>query len=78
MDSMMNEAKVEKGSKPRKVMRMTIERGKGGGHSIMHHMDGPYASEAPHLFGKGEGKKMLAHVAKHMGVAMPMSEGSEE
>lgn len=41
------------------------------GHIVEHHFEsshGPYVEPEKHVFGKSEGKAMLAHVAEHMGI----------
>lgn len=56
-----------------KVNRMTIKKGKKGGHVITHHheyqpgMIGGSEDE-DHVFGKDEGDEALKHIAKHMGM----------
>ena len=46
-------------------------RGENGGYKVIHHRESgsmEYHPPQEHLFGKDQGKEMLAHVAAHMGL----------
>lgn len=56
------------------LSQMSLKRGAKGGHLIVHHFEmdheNPMRSreEETHVFGKGDGHKMMKHIEKHMGV----------
>lgn len=61
--------------KPKKkvLARIEIAPAENGGHIVTHHfghdgMMGHYHQPEQHAFGKGDGRKMIKHVAQHMGV----------
>lgn len=62
----------ERGKEPKQLDHLRVKRGINGGHIVEHHFaPEPYQTEHKpeiHPFGKEEGDKMLAHVAKHAGV----------
>lgn len=71
----IREAKAQKRRSPKRLSRMEIEPAKGGGAIVTHRYersggDGypSYAPDEKHVFGPGDGKKMIAHVAKHAGI----------
>ena len=83
----MTEARGARGRKAKKVLHhLEIHHAENGGHTVQHHFSsdgGQYHEPEPHVFGEGEGHKMLAHVAEHMGVeheskAEDRAEGEEE
>lgn len=60
-------------TKPAKktLAALTIKQGADGGHIIQHQFSnsgGTYHEPAEYPFSKAEGKKALAHIAKHMGI----------
>ena len=58
---------------PKKLRAIEIESASNGGHTVTHRFhsgDGPYHDPEKHVFGKGEGKKMMSHIAEHMKVQM--------
>jgi len=58
-------------SMPAKMVSMEYKPAENGGHVLTHRMeseDGRYHEPEVHVFGKGEGKKLLAHFAEHAGV----------
>lgn len=70
------EAKLSKEPEKRsysKLHHIEIHPVKGphGGYKVMHHRQSEgmnYHAPQEHLFGKGEGKAMMAHVAQAMGI----------
>src|SRR5690348_13359890 len=71
----IREAKAQKQRSPKRLVRIEIEPAKGGGSVVTHRYerkggDGypSYEPEEKHVFGAGEGAKMLAHVARHAGI----------
>lgn len=58
-------------SKALKLDHLQVHEAENGGHLVEHHFQhdgGQYHEPEQHVFAKGEGHKMLAHVAKHMGI----------
>lgn len=58
-------------SSPTKLSSMEYKPAENGGHVMTHRMeseDGGYHEPAVHVFGKDEGKKLLAHFAEHAGI----------
>jgi hypothetical protein len=58
---------------PKEIRSVEIEKAENGGHTVTHRfkqsLDGPYhESEGPHVFGADEGKKLMEHLTKHLGV----------
>lgn len=56
-------------------------RGENGGFKVMHHRESEgmtYHPPQEHLFGKDEGREMIAHVARHMGVDMEHEQEGDE
>lgn len=80
----MTEARGARGRKAKKVLHhIEIHHAENGGHIVTHHHESFEHPPEPHVFGEGEGHKMLAHVAEHMGVeheskAEDRAEGEEE
>lgn len=74
----------EKALKNKPLKAIHIERAANGGHIVEHRFDnggpGPYKEPEQHVFSNG--KEMVAHVAKHMGVSASKtaeaSEGADE
>lgn len=67
----------------KKMHHMEIEQVKGehGGHMVTHHyhQDGMEMRKPEvHMFPKGAGEEMMAHIAKHAGVKMAGPENEEE
>ena len=70
----------------KELHHIEIHHAENGGHIVQHHYSsegGAYHEPEHHAFGEGEGHKMLAHVAEHMGVehespAEDAAEGEEE
>ncbi|MDE2098388.1 MAG: hypothetical protein KGL39_14130 [Patescibacteria group bacterium] len=67
--------------KRKKVLKeITVSRAANGGHVVEHRFDnsgpGAYIDPETHVFGKADGKKVLAHIAQHMG--MNDADGEEE
>lgn len=64
---------------PKVLRSIEIEKAEGGGHVLTHRFkqnDGPYhESEGPHVFGKSEGAKLMAHLKEHLDIS---GAGSEE
>ena len=59
--------------RPKILSHMEIKEGEDGGHIVSHHFE-HYDHPAEHYpFGEGEGREMLTHVAKHMGVKVEHS-----
>lgn len=59
-----------KGAAP-KLSHLEVHHAENGGHIVEHHFEhgmGAYKEPEQHVFADGEGKKMLAHIGKHMGV----------
>ena len=55
---------------PKVLRQMTITPGKSGGASVQHIFKGDQLDEE-HIFGASEGPKLMAHLAKHLGVKAP-------
>jgi hypothetical protein len=54
---------------PAKVLdHLRVREAENGGHIVEHHFTSMEHEPEHHAFGEGEGKAMLAHVGKHMGV----------
>lgn len=75
-------SREERKPKKAKLSRMEITRAKNGGHVVRHNFaNGPemgsYMEPTEHVFGKGEGAKLLAHLKRHLGIkdAGPMAAG---
>jgi hypothetical protein len=75
------------------IASIEITPAENGGHTVKHRfkskptyrkggreagMGMSYQEPEEHVFGKAEGKKMLAHVGKHLGIGAPVSEGEED
>jgi hypothetical protein len=73
-------ATTHKERKPKKVLsHLEIHEGEDGGHVVKHNFTHYEHAPEEHVFGKGEGPELLAHVAKHMNIpAGGESAGSEE
>lgn len=61
------------GKMPAKQIRsVEIEKAENGGHVVTHRFehsgDGPYHEAETHVFGAGDGGKLLAHLTKHLRV----------
>jgi hypothetical protein len=71
-----------------KIAHMHIEPAQGGGHVVEHHfkpkMKGgsgafmEHSEPAKHVFGKGEGEQMLAHLKKHLGIGAAAAPKTDE
>lgn len=66
------ETKAPKGSGRKKLDSIEVRKAKNGGHVLTHR----YTSEGPmyhppedHVFGPGDGSKMLAHLKGALGVS---------
>jgi len=63
---------------PKEIRSIKIEKAENGGHTVTHRFqhasDGPYREAETHVFGASEGKKLLAHVTKHLDVKAEESE----
>lgn len=61
-----------KKSGPKVVRSIEVEKAENGGHTVTHrfqHNDGgPYHESEAHVFGKSEGKKLMAHLTEHLGI----------
>lgn len=71
----VNESRKGMGKKmsPKEIRSVEIEKAENGGHTVTHRFkqpsNGPYhESEGPHVFGADEGKKLVAHLVKHLGI----------
>lgn len=73
-------ATTHKERKPAKVLsHIEIHEGENGGHVVKHSFTHYEHAPEEHVFGKGQGPELLAHVAKHMNIpAKGESAGSEE
>jgi hypothetical protein len=68
-------------SKKKTLDHIRIHHADNGGHIVEHSFNsegGMYHEPERHVFGDGEGDKMLAHVAKHMKVKHPDEAGKGE
>lgn len=58
--------------KPKKELaHLEVHPGEAGGAAVYHvfsHYEHP--KEGPHIFGEGEGPKLMAHLSKHLGMEM--------
>jgi hypothetical protein len=66
-------AEGPKGPGPKVLSHLKVVKGKNGGHVVTHVFEynpGPGAShpDEEYPFGAGEGAKVLAHIAKHVGI----------
>ena len=69
MAVMDSNAKAQAG-KGKALRHLQISHAENGGHIVEHHFESGERYHEPemHVFAKKEGKKMIAHIAKHMGV----------
>ncbi len=70
-DVMDENAKTSRNAKPKSLRSIEVEIGEKGGHTVMHRFkssDGYHEPEGPHVFGKGDGKKLIEHLTKHLGI----------
>lgn len=79
----VRESKAPEKRSYKKIHHLEVEKVKGenGGHIVRNHYhadDMVYHEPSVHIFAKGEGKEMLAHVAKHMGVSSEEPEDGDE
>lgn len=79
----MVKAEVERAApkERKKLDHIRVKKAKGGGHMVEHHFASQrnsYSEPEPHVFGKDEGDKLLAHVGKVMGIPGAASEAGEE
>ena len=66
-------------ARPKKTLsHLRVMKGANGGHIVEHHFTSGMHEPEQHPFSDGQGKAMLAHVAKHMGVAEPEAAEEEE
>jgi hypothetical protein len=59
-------------SAPKKLREITLSHAENGGYIAehrFHNNEGPYHDPETHVFGKGEGKKLIAHLHQHLGVS---------
>ena len=74
-------AEATKGKKAPKVLdHLRISRSLEGGHVIEHHYTSYQHEPKPYKFGKEEGGRAAAHIARHAGLPHPKlgeQEGSE-
>jgi hypothetical protein len=60
-----------------KFHHMEIHPGENGGAMVQHyHSSGGFSHEmhgGPHLFGPEDGKELAAHISKHIGIPMGVS-----
>lgn len=81
-EALSQRPKTKKAGPP--VLRsIQIEKAENGGHIAQHRFHnngpGPYHEPESHVFGADEGHKLLAHVAKHLGIkGQAESEGEGE
>lgn len=75
----------ERKGKRKKLAKLEVSRAKNGGHLVRHHyISGPdtgYQEPTEHVFGKGEGGALMAHLGRHLGVKnvpMPETGGVED
>ena len=61
----------------KEVDHIRIHKAKNGGHVVEHHHKHFAHPPETHVFGPGDGGKMLAHVGKHMGVPASEEEAGE-
>jgi hypothetical protein len=52
-----------------KLLDIAVKKAKSGGHIATHEFEG--AAPEEHVFGAGEGPKLMAHLAKHLGIKAP-------
>jgi hypothetical protein len=68
---------------PKEIRSVEVDKGEDGGHTVTHRFKqndgGPYReSEGPHIFGASEGKKLVAHLIKHLGIKGVTMSGAED
>ncbi len=69
-EALSQKAKPRKAG-PKELRSVEIEKAENGGHTVSHRFksnDGPYHEPEQHVFGAAEGKKLLAHLAEHLGI----------
>lgn len=64
-------------STPKVLKRMEIEPKLGGGHIITHHYSSYQHEPKAHSFGKDDGERAMAHIAKHAGLQIEEQGDSE-
>lgn len=65
----------------KELRSVEIEKAENGGHTVTHRfrsVEGPYHEPERHVFGKGEGKKLVEHLKEHLGVEMKEAEHDGE
>jgi len=56
---------------PKKELRsIEMKEGEKGGHVVTHHFEHYNHDSEVYPFGKSEGKQLVAHIVKHMGIDM--------
>lgn len=71
------------------LTRMEIEPAENGGHTVTHyfkskpaiargHMESSYVEPEKHVFGEGEHKEMMGHIAEHLGLKAEHEPAEEE
>lgn len=65
------EDQPERKAHPAKLSHLRIEEGEQGGHLVEHVMEHGMTYHEPekHVFGKGQGAELLAHLKKHLHIA---------
>ena len=69
--------------RPKVLHSIEVKHAENGGHILSHRFDnsGPgygYHETEDHAFGAEEGDKVIAHIAKHMGLSRGKAEEKEE
>jgi hypothetical protein len=69
---------MERKAPPKALDHVRIYKGEKGGHIIEHHFTSYEHQPEKHPFSKDDGEGALAHVAKHMGIAVGAEPHDEE
>jgi hypothetical protein len=79
-EALEHNAAMKRSGGKKELRGISIEKAENGGHIVEHRFnsgDGPYHEPEQHVFGTGDGKKLLAHVAKHMNIKVSEEHGAE-
>lgn len=65
--------------KPAKMLsHLVVRKAENAGHMVEHHFTSMEHEPEHHVFGKGEGREMMAHIGKHMGADLGAEPESED
>jgi len=55
---------------PKVLEEISMKKGKTGGHVLTHRFTHYEHAPETHVFGDGDGEKLMQHLSKHMGVKL--------